>query len=43
MRIAGAEDYLSAVGLRVRAIRAQRGMSRKMLAQHSGVSERYLA
>src|ERR1700676_4107965 len=35
--------YLAAVGARVRGIRARRGMSRKILARDSGVSERYLA
>ena len=35
--------YLAAIGERVREIRARRGMSRRMLAQDSGVSERYLA
>jgi XRE family aerobic/anaerobic benzoate catabolism transcriptional regulator len=43
VRIAGSEEYLAGVGAKVRRIRAQRGMSRKMLAQQSGVSERYLA
>jgi XRE family aerobic/anaerobic benzoate catabolism transcriptional regulator len=36
-------EYLQLVGGRVRELRAQRGMTRRMLAQHSGVSERYLA
>ncbi len=31
------------LGERVKRLRARRGMSRKVLAQHSGVSERYLA
>jgi XRE family aerobic/anaerobic benzoate catabolism transcriptional regulator len=35
--------YLAAVGERVRESRARRGMSRKILARDSGVSERYLA
>jgi len=35
--------YLKALGQRIRALRAQRGMTRKMLAAHSGVSERFLA
>lgn len=39
----GIEDYLTRLGDRVRAARAQRGMSRKILARDSGVSERYLA
>jgi len=37
-----AQDYLKMVGSRVRALRARRGMSRKILARDSGVSERYL-
>ena len=37
------ETYLSLVGERLRLTRAGRGMSRKVLAQASGVSERYLA
>src|SRR5438046_3293619 len=36
-------DYLAALGDRVREARARRGMSRKLLAGDSGVSERYLA
>lgn len=35
--------YLAALGIRVREARAKRGMARRILAQHSGVSERYLA
>ena len=35
--------YLRLLGESVRAARAQRGMTRKMLATHSGVSERFLA
>ena len=35
--------YLKLVGERVRQTRAQRGMTRKILARDSGVSERYLA
>jgi XRE family aerobic/anaerobic benzoate catabolism transcriptional regulator len=35
--------YLAALGERVRTLRARRGMSRKVLARESGVSERYLA
>ncbi|HEX6957404.1 MAG TPA: helix-turn-helix transcriptional regulator [Ferrovibrio sp.] len=35
--------FLQAVGERVRNARARRGMSRKILAKDSGVSERYLA
>ena len=37
------EAYLAELGERVRKARAARGMSRKILAQDSGVSERYLA
>jgi XRE family transcriptional regulator, aerobic/anaerobic benzoate catabolism transcriptional regulator len=36
-------DYLRAIGERVRSARARRGMTRKLLARDSGVSERYLA
>jgi len=36
-------EYLRQLGETVRAARAQRGMTRKMLASHSGVSERFLA
>jgi XRE family aerobic/anaerobic benzoate catabolism transcriptional regulator len=35
--------YLTRLGDRVRELRAKRGMSRKILARDSGVSERYLA
>jgi len=35
--------YLKQIGERVRAARARRGMTRKILANDSGVSERYLA
>ena len=35
--------YLSRLGERVRTLRNQRGMSRKVLAAHARVSERYLA
>jgi XRE family aerobic/anaerobic benzoate catabolism transcriptional regulator len=37
------EVYLRRLGERVRTLRNQRGMSRKVLAQHAKVSERYLA
>ncbi|WP_395673416.1 helix-turn-helix transcriptional regulator [Phenylobacterium sp.] len=37
------EAYLALLGERVREIRARRGMTRKILARDSGVSERYLA
>ena len=36
-------DYLRALGDRIREARARRGMTRKILARDSGVSERYLA
>jgi len=36
-------DHLKLLGERVRQARARRGMSRKILARDSGVSERYLA
>src|SRR6516165_9512689 len=36
-------DYLGLLGERVREARARRGMTRKVLARDSGVSERYLA
>lgn len=36
------EAFLRAFGERVRGERARRGMSRKLLAQHAGISERYL-
>jgi XRE family aerobic/anaerobic benzoate catabolism transcriptional regulator len=39
----GEGRYLTALGERVRTLRARRGMSRKVLARESGVSERYLA
>jgi len=35
--------YLRMLGERIRELRARRGMTRKSLAQQSGVSERYLA
>jgi XRE family transcriptional regulator, aerobic/anaerobic benzoate catabolism transcriptional regulator len=37
------DAYLKTLGDRVRRIRAQRGMTRRILARDSGVSERYLA
>jgi XRE family transcriptional regulator, aerobic/anaerobic benzoate catabolism transcriptional regulator len=37
------DAYLRSLGERVRTLRHQRGMSRKALAQHARVSERYLA
>ncbi|HEV2740132.1 MAG TPA: helix-turn-helix transcriptional regulator [Candidatus Elarobacter sp.] len=41
----GSDDlsFLTALGDRVRELRARRGMTRKILAKDSGVSERYLA
>lgn len=43
--IAGRESdtYLRRLGERVRMLRNQRGMTRKALARHAKVSERYLA
>ena len=38
-----ADAYLHRLGERVRTLRNQRGMTRKALAQHAQVSERYLA
>jgi XRE family aerobic/anaerobic benzoate catabolism transcriptional regulator len=35
-------DFLRAFGERIRGERARRGMSRKLLAKHAGISERYL-
>ncbi len=37
------QDFLAALGRRVRHLRALRGMSRKVLARVSGISERYIA
>ena len=37
------DQYLDRLGERVRTLRHQRGMTRKALAQHAEVSERYLA
>jgi len=37
------DEFLSVVGQRVRQQRAEKSMSRKRLAEVSGVSERYLA
>ena len=44
-REAGTGDaaYLAGLGDRVRSLRTRRGMTRRILAQSSGVSERYLA
>jgi XRE family aerobic/anaerobic benzoate catabolism transcriptional regulator len=35
-------EFLRAFGERIRAERARRGMSRKLLADHAGISERYI-
>ncbi|MFT8243107.1 helix-turn-helix transcriptional regulator [Roseomonas sp. BN140053] len=35
--------FLHALGERLRVLRARRGMARRVLSQHSGVSERYIA
>src|SRR5579872_2300652 len=40
---AGETAYLRLLGERIREARARRGMTRKILARDSGVSERYLA
>jgi XRE family aerobic/anaerobic benzoate catabolism transcriptional regulator len=40
---ASRDGYLCGLGERVRAERARRGMSRKMLSRDAGLSERYLA
>jgi XRE family aerobic/anaerobic benzoate catabolism transcriptional regulator len=37
------QEFLAALGARVRHVRALRGMSRKVLARVSGISERYIA
>src|ERR1700694_3030837 len=37
------QDFLAELGRRVRHVRALRGMSRKVLARVSGISERYIA
>ena len=39
----GEAEYLRALGVRIREARARRGMTRKILARDSRVSERYLA
>ena len=36
------EEFLKAFGERVRGERARRGMSRRLLAKHAGISERYI-
>jgi XRE family aerobic/anaerobic benzoate catabolism transcriptional regulator len=40
---ANGDNFLAQLGERVRTVRARRGMSRKVLAKQSKVSERYLA
>jgi XRE family aerobic/anaerobic benzoate catabolism transcriptional regulator len=42
-RAGPADTYLRQLGERVRVLRNQRGMTRKALAEHAKVSERYLA
>lgn len=37
------DAYIGRIAQLVRGMRAQRGMTRKVLSQHSGISERYLA
>jgi transcriptional regulator with XRE-family HTH domain len=37
------DPFLFRLGEKVRTMRSRRGMSRKVLARHSDVSERYLA
>lgn len=37
------QAYIGGIGDRTRGLRAERGMSRKDLSRHSGISERYLA
>lgn len=37
------DEFLVALGERIRTVRARRGMSRKVLSRQSGVSERYIA
>lgn len=39
----GRDQFLAALGERVRGLRARKGMTRKALSQHAGVSERHLA
>ena len=41
--VMGEEEFLAGLGRRVRELREQRGMTRKVLAQQAGVSARYLA
>ena len=37
------EDYIASIADRVKSIRVRRGMTRKLLSAHSGISERYLS
>lgn len=37
------QAYLAAIAERLRTLRARRGMSRRLLAEQSGISERYIA
>jgi XRE family aerobic/anaerobic benzoate catabolism transcriptional regulator len=39
----GQDSFLQTVGSRVRALRARHALTRRILAEHAGVSERYLA
>ncbi|MCC5858095.1 MAG: helix-turn-helix transcriptional regulator [Ectothiorhodospiraceae bacterium] len=43
MDLSDAERYLQELSERVKRLRARRGMTRKDLSRHSGISERYLA
>jgi XRE family aerobic/anaerobic benzoate catabolism transcriptional regulator len=43
LRATNEQEFLAALGRRVRHVRALRGMSRKVLARVSGISERYIA
>src|SRR3981189_730094 len=42
-RSSAEEEFLTELGQQVRRIRARRGMSRKVLAEASDISERYIA
>ncbi|HEX5512791.1 MAG TPA: helix-turn-helix transcriptional regulator, partial [Gammaproteobacteria bacterium] len=41
--VPGVDQHLQELSERIRALRAGRGMTRKNLSRHSGISERYLA
>lgn len=43
MKYRSEDDFLGRLGQRVRELRAQRGMSRKVVANLAGISERYIA